>query len=56
MKRALGMLAVLAMTSSAAAFAPATAAADCNPLGRIDARCYPDLQTATAAALAANQQ
>jgi hypothetical protein len=28
--------------------------ADCNPTGRIDARCYPDLQTATAAALAAD--
>jgi hypothetical protein len=29
--------------------------ADCNPLGRIDARCYPDLQAATSAALTANQ-
>jgi len=29
--------------------------ADCNPAGRIDARCYPDLQGATAAALAANE-
>lgn len=28
--------------------------ADCNPSDRIDARCYPDLQGATAAALAAN--
>ena len=28
--------------------------ADCNPADRIDARCYPDLQSATAAALAAN--
>jgi hypothetical protein len=29
--------------------------AGCNPADRIDAQCYPDLQTATAAALAANQ-
>jgi len=28
--------------------------ADCNPADRIDARCYADLQSATAAALAAN--
>ena len=28
--------------------------ADCNPSDRIDARCYADLQSATAAALAAN--
>jgi len=28
--------------------------ADCNPSDRIDARCYPDLQGATAAALATN--
>src|SRR5215472_19367650 len=28
--------------------------ADCNPADRIDARCYPDLQSATAAALVAN--
>jgi hypothetical protein len=28
--------------------------ADCNPSDRIDARCYPDLQSATAAAMAAN--
>jgi hypothetical protein len=28
--------------------------AECNPAGRIDARCYPDLQNATAAAIAAN--
>jgi hypothetical protein len=28
--------------------------ADCNPSDRIDARCYPDLQRATAAAMAAN--
>jgi hypothetical protein len=48
MSRALGGLAVLAAMSSGAN-------ADCNPLGRIDARCYPDLQTATTAALAANQ-
>jgi hypothetical protein len=48
MNRALGGLAVLAAMSSAAN-------AECNALGRIDARCYPDLQTATAAALAANQ-
>ena len=33
--------------------APSTRA-DCNPADRIDARCYPDLQTATAAALTAN--
>src|SRR6516162_11579446 len=31
------------------------ARADCNPADRINAQCYPDLQTATAAALAANQ-
>src|SRR6516164_4230823 len=31
------------------------ARADCNPADRIDARCYPDLQGATAAALAANE-
>lgn len=30
------------------------ARADCNPADRIDARCYPDLQSATAAALAAD--
>src|SRR5215469_13313490 len=30
------------------------ARADCNPADRIDARCYPDLQNATAAALAAD--
>src|SRR5215469_1050350 len=30
------------------------ARADCNPADRIDARCYPDLQGATAAAIAAN--
>ena len=29
--------------------------AGCNPPDRINAQCYPDLQTATAAALAANQ-
>jgi hypothetical protein len=29
--------------------------ANCNPAGRIDARCYSDLQGATAAALAANE-
>jgi hypothetical protein len=29
--------------------------ADCNPVGRIDARCYTDLQDATAAAIAANE-
>src|SRR6516225_11360836 len=29
--------------------------AGCNPPDRISAQCYPDLQTATAAALAANQ-
>ncbi len=29
--------------------------ADCNPAGRIDARCYSDLQDATAAAIAANK-
>jgi hypothetical protein len=34
--------------------APFPARADCNPADRIDARCYPDLQSATAAALAAN--
>ena len=28
--------------------------AECNPTGRIDARCYSDLQNATAAAIAAN--
>jgi hypothetical protein len=28
--------------------------AECNPAGRIDARCYSDLQNATAAAIAAN--
>ena len=28
--------------------------ADCNPADRIDARCYPDLQSATAAAIAVN--
>src|SRR6516164_9285305 len=28
--------------------------ADCNPADRIDARCYSDLQSATAAAIAAN--
>jgi hypothetical protein len=31
------------------------ARADCNPADRINAQCYPDLQTAIAAALAANQ-
>jgi len=31
------------------------ARADCNPADRINAQCYPDLQTATAAALAANE-
>ena len=31
------------------------ARADCNPADRIDAQCYPDLQAATAAAIAANQ-
>jgi hypothetical protein len=30
------------------------ARADCNPADRIDARCYPDLQGATAAAITAN--
>jgi hypothetical protein len=49
MRCALSGLAVLAMMNSAAAYA------DCNPTGRIDARCYPDLQTATTAALAANE-
>src|SRR6516164_11727653 len=34
--------------------APFPARADCNPADRIDARCYPDLQSATAAALAAD--
>ena len=29
--------------------------ADCNPTGRVDARCYADLQAATAAAIAANE-
>jgi hypothetical protein len=31
-----------------------TTRADCNPADRIDARCYPDLQTATEAAIIAN--
>src|SRR5215831_2484144 len=31
-----------------------SARADCNPADRIDARCYADLQSATAAAIAAN--
>ena len=44
----MGELAILAAISSAAH-------ADCNPIGRIDAQCYPDLPSATAAALAANQ-
>src|SRR5271169_4101340 len=48
MRHALGGLAILAAISSAAH-------ADCNPTGRIDARCYPDLQATTAAALATNQ-
>jgi hypothetical protein len=48
MRYALGGLAILAAISSAAH-------ADCNPTGRIDAQCYPDLQSATAAAIAANQ-
>jgi len=33
----------------------AVAHADCKPSGRINAQCYPDLQTATATAIAANQ-
>jgi len=40
----------LTLMGSVAAYAQS-----CNPLGRIDARCYPDLQTATAAVIAANQ-
>lgn len=44
----MGGLVILAAISSAAH-------ADCNPTGRINAQCYPDLQGATAAALAANQ-
>ena len=40
---------LLAMTAS-------SSRADCNPTGRIDARCYADLQSATAAALAANER
>jgi hypothetical protein len=47
MKPALGGLALLAV-------AGVPAHADCNPPDRVDARCYPDLQSATAAALAAN--
>jgi len=43
----LGGLAILAAVSSAAH-------ADCNPTGRVDASCYPDLQSATAAAMDAN--
>ena len=35
--------------------AAVAARADCNPADRIDARCYPDLQGATSAALAANE-
>jgi hypothetical protein len=38
MKRAVSVLAALAMMGSAAAYAQA-----CNPSGRIDAQCYPDL-------------
>ena len=37
------------------AMSSAAHAQTCNPVGRIDARCYPDLPTATAAAIAANQ-
>ncbi len=36
-------------------FATSPTRADCNPAGRIDARCYPNLQDATAAAIAANE-
>ena len=43
-------LAALAMMSAASACAQS-----CNPVGRIDARCYPDLQSATAAAITANE-
>jgi hypothetical protein len=48
MKGALGGLAMIVAMSS-------VHAQTCNPVGRIDARCYPDLPTATAAAIAANQ-
>jgi hypothetical protein len=37
------------------AMSSAAHAQTCNPAGRVDAQCYPDLQTATAAAIAANQ-
>ena len=43
---------ILAIILLAVAASPTRA--DCNPADRIDARCYPDLQSATAAALAAN--
>jgi len=45
--------AILAATLLGITAAPTRA--DCNPADRISAQCYPDLQTATAAALAANQ-
>jgi hypothetical protein len=48
MRHALGGFAILATMSTAAH-------ADCDTVDRIDARCYPDLQSATAAALAANR-
>jgi len=37
------------------AMSSAAHAQTCNPVGRVDAQCHKDLQTATAAAIAANQ-
>jgi hypothetical protein len=45
-----------ALTAAAVAMAATGARrGDCNPTDRINAQCYPDLQTATAAAIAVNQ-
>ncbi len=44
------MLAAISLTITAA-----PTRADCNPTGRIDARCYSNLQDATAAAITANE-
>ena len=49
MRGSFGGLAMIVAMSSAAH------AQTCNPVGRVDAQCHKDLQTATAAAIAANQ-
>ena len=48
-------VAVLILTALLLGISAVPTQAGCNPPDRISAQCYPDLQTATAAALAANQ-